>query len=61
MSQLPLITSVFLNVTDSCNLRCPYCFVEQKPNYMNYQTAKDTADFLIRNAEKDGSLSLIHI
>lgn len=60
MSQLPLITSVFLNVTDSCNLRCPYCFVEQKPNYMNYQTAKDTADFLIRNAEKDGSIPAIN-
>lgn len=60
MSDLPLITSVFLNVTDACNLRCPYCFVEQQQHYMNYKVAKDTADFLIRNAKKDGSIPAIN-
>lgn len=53
-SKLPLITSVFLNVTNACNLACRYCFVKQSPDYMTYQTAKDSADFLIHNAEIAG-------
>ena len=48
---LPKITSAFLNVTNACNLRCRYCFVEQSPEYMTLQTAKDAADFLAGNAE----------
>lgn len=57
---LPLITSVFLNVTDACCLACRYCFVSQHPNYMSYETAKDTADFLIRNAEQSGDIPSIN-
>lgn len=53
-SKLPLITSVFLNITNACNLACRYCFVKQSPDYMTYQTAKDSADFLIHNAEIAG-------
>lgn len=51
MSALPKITSAFLNLTNACNLACRYCFVEQKPDFMTIQTAKDAADFLARNAE----------
>ena len=57
MSNLPLITSAFLNLTDACNLACRYCFVEQKPNYITLQTAKDAADFLAVNAS-DGHASI---
>lgn len=54
MTELPLITSVMLVVTHGCNLRCRYCFVDKKPEYMTYQTAYDAAQFLIRNAEESG-------
>lgn len=46
----PDITSAFLNLTNACNLACRYCFVEQRPEYMTLQTAKDAADFLAANA-----------
>ena len=38
-----------LNITDDCNLACHYCFVQQKPHYMDLQTAKDAVDFLWNN------------
>ena len=40
-----------LNITDDCNLACHYCFVQQKPHYMDLQTAKDAVDFLYNNYE----------
>lgn len=55
IKQLPLITSAFLNVTNACNLRCRYCFVQQHPDYMTLQVAKDAADFLTRNAQQQGA------
>lgn len=57
--QLPLITRAFFNITNACNLSCRYCFVKQSPEYMSYQTAKDAADFLIRNAEQSGTTPAI--
>lgn len=53
------ITDICLNVTESCNMRCRYCFVEQHPNRMSYQVAKDTADWIMENAkqeEEEGSI-----
>jgi uncharacterized protein len=32
--------SVWLQITDSCNLRCSYCFIAQKPTHMHIETAK---------------------
>lgn len=46
------MTRVCLNVTDACNLACKYCFVEQHPHYMDLQTAKDAAHFILKNLEK---------
>lgn len=43
------LTSVCLNLTDDCNLRCKYCFVNHQPHYMSLQTAKDSADWLANN------------
>lgn len=40
---------VMLNLTDNCNLACRYCFVQQKPNYMTLQVAKDAVDFIVKN------------
>lgn len=50
MTQLPNITSAFLNLTNACNLACRYCFVEQRPTHMSLKTAKEAADFLAGNA-----------
>lgn len=55
MSSLPLITSAFLTLTHACSMRCVYCFVHQNPEYMSFSVAKDSADFLYRNAELTGS------
>lgn len=54
---MPKISSAFLNLTNACNLACRYCFVDQKPEYMTLQTAKDAADFLAENAT-DGRASI---
>ena len=45
----PKVTSACFNLTDSCNLKCRYCFVEQQPHFMTLQTAKDAVNFLIEN------------
>ena len=46
------ITSIMLNVTHSCNLRCRYCFVHQKSEIMTIQTAKEAANFVARNCQE---------
>jgi len=43
----PEFKSIFLNMTDACNLRCRYCFVEKNPHFMTYQIAQDAIDLLI--------------
>ena len=60
MNNLPPITSIFLNVTDSCCLSCRYCFVSQQPNFMTYEVAKDAADFVIKNAESINTTPFIN-
>lgn len=43
----PEFNNIYLNLTDACNLRCKYCFVEKNPHYMTYQIAQDATDMLI--------------
>jgi radical SAM protein with 4Fe4S-binding SPASM domain len=50
--ELPKIIGGFLNLTQSCNLKCVYCFVIQQPKQMSYQVAKDTSDFFAKNAKE---------
>lgn len=40
------IMSMLLNLTDECQLRCKYCFVNKKPNFMSLETGKRAIDFL---------------
>lgn len=47
-------TNVCLNLTDNCNMRCTYCFVQQKPHYMDLQVAKDAVDYLHGNLVTSG-------
>lgn len=55
----PPITSVMLVLTHACNLRCRYCFVQQEPETMSLQTAKDAVRFLIDNC-KDSAVPSIN-
>lgn len=57
---LPKITSAMLVVTHACNLECRYCFVNQNPCYMTFETAKKSAEFLIKNAEADNNIPSIN-
>ena len=43
--------NAFLNLTNDCNLQCRYCFVEQHPDYMDFETAKKAVDFLYNNLQ----------
>lgn len=44
------IYSAFLIVTEACNLKCRYCFVQQSAKKMSLQTAIDTCKMLVKNA-----------
>ena len=49
--QYKYLSAICLCITDACNLACKYCFVEQHPNFMSLQTAKDIADWLYNNCQ----------
>lgn len=49
---LPKINNAMLIVTHGCNLACRYCFVHQEPSRMDYGTAQEAAEFLIRNSSE---------
>lgn len=50
--KFPKITSIMLVLTHLCNLRCRYCFVDQKAQTMTLETAKEVADWLNKNCEE---------
>ena len=58
--QLPLITSAFLTLTESCPLKCEYCFVKQNPQHMTLDIAKRSAVFLIENALRQKDIPSIN-
>lgn len=53
-SGFPKITSAFFILTNQCNLKCKYCFVNQNVERMSYQTALDATNFLIENSKETG-------
>lgn len=58
MEEFALGTCVCLNITDSCNLNCVYCFCHHKPHYMDLQTACDSVDYVIKNLNRKKELGL---
>ena len=42
---------ITLNLTDACNLACQYCFVNQSPNFMSLDLAKQGVDFIWKNLQ----------
>ena len=51
---LPEISSALLVVPHRCNLECRYCFVKQKDEDMDIETAREAARFLAGNARRAG-------
>lgn len=46
------LTNAVINVTDNCNLRCPYCFTEHNTRVIDLGTMKSAIMFIINNFEK---------
>ena len=51
--------NICLNVTDSCNLACRYCFVEQHPHFMSLETAKKATDWVYNNLQEAKKIEAI--
>jgi uncharacterized protein len=50
--------TVWLHVTNACNLRCPYCYLHKTQDAMDEETARQTIDALVRSAVDNGFRSL---
>ena len=50
--------TVWLHVTNACNLACPYCFVHKSRDAMDEATAVESVDALVRSAVTHGFTSL---
>jgi len=42
------VTTFMIYVTEECNLRCTYCFVNKHPRHMTWGTARKTVDYCLR-------------
>ena len=51
---------LMLIVTEECNLRCDYCFVDKKPRHMTAGTMRKAIDFFI-DRQVSGALQDIHL
>lgn len=43
------VTQLMLYVTEECNLRCTYCFVDKQPRHMTHAKARQAVDFFLRS------------
>lgn len=50
--------TVWLHVTNACNLACPYCYVQKSRDAMDESTAVETVDALVRSAVQHGFTAL---
>lgn len=48
------IHNAVINLTDNCNLRCPYCFTEHNTRQIDLGTAKAAVNFVISEIERVG-------
>ena len=51
---------IMLALTEGCNLRCTYCFVNKKTRRMSAETARKTVDFLVHR-EISGYERQVHV
>ena len=52
-----VIHNAVVNVTDDCNLRCPYCFTESNKRVIELSTMKAAIRFLIKESSRIPDLS----
>ena len=59
--RFPPITEMELMLTEECNHRCDYCFVEGKnpSNPMNRETARAAVDFLFQRSREKAELKIL--
>lgn len=48
------IQSAIVNITDACNLRCPYCFTEQNKSVITLETLQQVVRFLFDEFQRTG-------
>ncbi|MDY6993593.1 MAG: radical SAM protein, partial [Pseudomonadota bacterium] len=46
----PEVLTVWLHVTNQCNLRCPYCYLHKTPDAMALETGRQSINAVIRSA-----------
>lgn len=46
---VPRLHTLFLGVTEDCNMRCRYCFVQHNPARMSLDTAMKALYFLLHS------------
>lgn len=67
MKELPVrqpsyapVQTLMLYVTEDCNLRCTYCFVNKSPRAMTLETARKAVDFYLHR-EVSGNLRQLNL
>ncbi len=50
--------TVFMFLTNDCNLSCPYCFVKKSGKRMSSNTAKATIDFMLSQARHTNRIGI---
>jgi len=58
----PAITEMELMLTEDCNQRCDYCFVEGKNqfNRMSWKVARKAVDFLLRESRDEPAVKILY-
>lgn len=54
----PSTLSIWLHITEACNLNCPYCYVRKHPSHMSVETGRYAVDRLVGMAVRHGYTSL---
>ena len=52
------VTSLTYYLTEACNLRCTYCYVDKQPKHSSFEVGKATLEFLFRESRRETSLHL---
>ncbi len=50
----PAILTVWLHVTNQCNLRCPYCYIHKTPDEMEIEQGREAVAAVFRSAVQNG-------
>lgn len=58
--KLPKITRAKLVLTEKCQLNCKYCYEQHANKNMSLDLAKESIDYVIRNAEEERQIPIIN-